>query len=350
MTKFLLPDNVFPLLELTPEQKYLLLGEIDRVLNETLEADELFEASNRELPEGQWKLMKQDERLRVYRQRHLDTNAKTSVPEFNHRISARKAAHIPWVIGTGSLVGTLDDVSFGALANDNESWRFKSSYMRDKFDDARVLTTIYGPTEQEPFRFVGVKWVAREPTILLSRRDFLFVEAAGRTRDAQGRLVAYFALQSVALPTIRELRDFGFVRGTLSCCFLARQTTKTRVDIYCRAFSDPHGSVLTKASAMITARSILSAVNCIEYAHVRKLTWLLRKRQMERLEHKARHPAEPQETRELACKSCERVVNKFSSFVTGSGCRVCREVSKRACVSLAADESIQIADLCLCGL
>lgn len=330
MTKFLLPDKVFPPLELTPEQKYLLLGEIDRVLNETLEADALFEAGNRELPEAQWKLMKEDERLRVYRQRHPETQAKTSVTEFNHRIGARKAAHIPWVIGSGSLLGSLDDVSFGALANDDESWRFKSSYMRDKFDDARILSTIYGPTEQEPFRFVGVKWVAREPAMMLSRRDFLFVEAAGRTRDAQGRLVAYFALQSVALPTIRELRDFGFVRGTLSCCFLARQATKTRVDIYCRAFSDPHGSVLAKASAMITAKSILSAVNCVEYAHVRKLTWLLRTRQMERLEHTAKRRApEPHESREPTCKSCERVVNKFGSFVTGSGCRVCREVRKQ---------------------
>ncbi|EEY59469.1 uncharacterized protein PITG_11518 [Phytophthora infestans T30-4] len=102
----------------------------------------------------------------------------------------------------GAIDGNLDDCMFGSFATTEETWRWRSSYVYEGLDEARLLATIRGPTPEDPFRFLGLKWFTKElPSVLsgiMQQRDFLIIEATGLTRDSNGERVGYFLMHSKA--------------------------------------------------------------------------------------------------------------------------------------------------------
>eukprot|EP00644_Phytophthora_capsici_P008980 jgi/Phyca11/5551/fgenesh1_pm.PHYCAscaffold_6_\ len=56
----------------------------------------------------------------------------------------------------------MDDCMFGSLATTEETWRWRSSYLYEGLDEARLLATLRGPTPEDPFRFLGLKCKAQK--------------------------------------------------------------------------------------------------------------------------------------------------------------------------------------------
>ncbi|KAG2522306.1 hypothetical protein BBO99_00006081 [Phytophthora kernoviae] len=250
----------------------------------------------------------------------------------------------------GTVDGALEDTIFGAFAPTDQTWKWRSSHVNDRLDDARLLATIKGPSRQNPLGFLAIKWFAKEhPAVLtgiLQRRDFLIMEATGLTHDSKGEKVGYFLMHSVSLRgKIPELSEMGIIRGRMSFCFILRQSGPSSVEIYCRGFSDPKGDMMERVSVAIAAEALLCVAGVVDYAYIKKLTWLMR--------HKEPQLTNQRQTRrDSRCDSCNKSFTKFSliaaaigSATKGSGaaCQICRKVVCHKC-SVIKKMTIDVSD------
>ncbi|KAF4032592.1 hypothetical protein GN244_ATG15524 [Phytophthora infestans] len=219
--KFTLPVDVFPPVKLSRKRQGALIEEAETVVSETIAANEAFLAQDARFRNSTWKFVRVKEGLHVYRQRPTssrtqvirgkrlgtDTEEETQVsPSSKNECSIQDTMRRPSVslmVLHGTVDGTLDDSMFGAFAASDEAWKWRSSHVNDRLVDARILSTIRGPTQNDPFLFLGIKWFTKEhPTVLtgiLQRRDFLIMEATGLTTDSKGERIGYFLMHSVPI-------------------------------------------------------------------------------------------------------------------------------------------------------
>lgn len=377
MAPFTLPMGVFPPLELSKEDEKKYVAIAERVIFSTLEASEVFYASGKRLPSNDWKLIRSREDYRVYRERHiqppkaadeaLERMAMTESTMYASTISTEdggyhhnhappdKPAHIPVMISHGSVDGQLDDALYGIFADDDASWKFKTTYLQEKLEDARILAKIRGPSVEDPYRYLAIKWFTREHPAgvmgsVIHRRDYLVLEATGKTFDSRGEPVSFCMLHSIAVPEIRELTEMKTIRGVLSFCYITRQATPTSLDIYCRGFSDPRGDFPVGLCAKVAADNICAAVNVIECSYMKKLMWLVQQKQEEEDADRSTRSTRSRMSVTgvpTVCYSCHRKMNKFGSFLSGSACRICRNVR---CFYMWSELSRRPQLTHLCGL
>lgn len=291
--KFELPAGAFPALNLSERRRNALLDEAKRVVGETVAANEAFISAGRVLRSSDWRLVKSRENVQVYQQRSSGSNPSNSELDPPRRrgdtlqddkmtlVEAMKRPHVPLLALHGVVEGSLHDAMYGTFADDDRSWRWRSTHVNDRFDDAKILATLARPESGDPFRFAGVKWFAKEhPAVLSSfvaRRDFLIVEATGLTEDSKGAKVGYMLMHSVSLRGVPELTDLGIIRGALSFCYLIRERDGRTVELFCRGFSDPLGDMMERVSVAIATEALMAAVSVVDYANVKKLTWLAKR-------------------------------------------------------------------------
>ncbi|KAE8988788.1 hypothetical protein PF005_g19850 [Phytophthora fragariae] len=356
--KFTLPEDTFPAVNLSKEKQAALIDEAATVVRETIAANEEFLACGATFQDSRWKLLRAKEGLSVYRQRRskptvLDKGPSPSSPQsksssWSFRRRGRAGSDTRWtdreasptgnsiqdklkrpgvslMVLHGTVDGSLADCMFGTFASSNQAWMWRSSHVNDRLDDARILATIRKPTKNDPFRFLGIKWFAKEHPPVLSgivqQRNFLIMEATGLTRDSRGETVGYFLMHSVSLPEVPVLSDMGIVRGNLSLCFIDRQSGPGKVELYCRGFSDPCGEMLDRVSVAIASEALICAVGVVDYAYIKKLTWLMKHKGVSQ----QREDRTPRPTR---CSNCCKSFAKFAltGAASGAPCQICRRV------------------------
>eukprot|EP00644_Phytophthora_capsici_P008978 jgi/Phyca11/101825/e_gw1.6.509.1 len=337
--KFTLPNGVFPPVNLSKKHQGALIEEAETVVTETIAANEAFLAQGGQFRDPKWRLIRVKEGLRVYRQRssgvakdEAPSSPSSTWPSEGSIQETMRRPGVSLVVLHGTVDGTLDDSMFGAFAATDLAWKWRSTHINDRLDDARILSTIRGPTRQDPFRFLGIKWFAKEhPAVLtgiLQRRDFLIMEATGLTNDSKGEKVGYFLMHSVALRTIPELSEMGILRGDVSFCFILRQSGLGKVELYCRGFSDPRGDMMERVSVAIAAESLICSAGVVDYAYIKKLTWLMKHKSDQIL-------AQRRSKRNNHCDSCNKSFTKFTllsgSAGKGSACQICRRMVCAKC-------------------
>ncbi|KAG7381535.1 hypothetical protein PHYPSEUDO_005953 [Phytophthora pseudosyringae] len=382
--KFTLPRNTFPAVKLSNDHQAALIEEADTVVKEIVAANEGFLAERATLGDPHWKLVRAKEGLHVYRQRRKAINQRESdscspvlqSPSWSkeHQYSRYRTLSSSSVdFGTirqtslssssgvagdsimekmrphgvslmalhGAMDGTLDDCMFGCVASTDEAWMLRSSHINDRLDDARILATIRGPTRQDPCRFLGVKWFAKEHPVVLTgivqQRDFVIVESSGFTRDSKGERVGYFLLHSVNLRDIPELKHLGIVRGVMSFCYLFRQGGPGKVDVFCRGFFDSRGDVPGRLSVLIAADAAICCAGVVDYAYIKKLRWLMN--------HASKRQCADEKQAISRCEACAKSFSKFSLTSSGSGaaCQICRRVVCAKC-SVAKKMTMDVSD------
>ncbi|KAG6612274.1 tRNA (guanine(26)-N(2))-dimethyltransferase [Phytophthora cinnamomi] len=362
--KFTLPENAFPDVNLSKEHQNALIDEAEKLVRETLEANEAFLADGAKFRDPRWRMVCAKDGLNVYhRQRprpksqrslrlprkkafspvllseshatntwgggEVTTDDEASVSSSSTQEAVKRPAGFEMILH-GTVDGILDDAMYGTFAATDQAWMWRSSHINDRLDDARVLATIRGPTREDPFRFLGVKWFVKErPVVLTSlvqQRDYLILEATGLTRDSKGEKVGYYLMHSISLPRIfPELTELGLLRGDLSLCFIDRQLGHNKVEKYCRNFSNPRGKIPDRVAVAVTADALICAANVIDYAYIKKLTWLMKEKGEEIA---ARHCRPSGESRPKCCQNCSKGFSKFALPGSRSGvdCQICRRV------------------------
>ncbi|KAE9353918.1 hypothetical protein PF008_g4775 [Phytophthora fragariae] len=337
--KFTLPENAFPPLDLTKEQQAALIQEAQAVVRETLEENEAFLAGGSKFSSAKWRLVRARDGLNVYGERRpaastLDKQLSGLVSPGSHSaawstgdrsragmeqstmstdmesstssvLARSKLMQRPVMVLHGTVDGSLDDCMFGTFASTDEAWKWRSSHINDRLDDARILATIRKPTHDDPFQFLGIKWFAKErPAVLSSimqQRDYLIMEATGLTKDSRGK-------------------------NRLSLCFIDRQKGPGKVEKYCRNYSDPGGKIMDRVAAAVEAEAIISASKVVDYAYVKKLTWLMKE--------KGAPPRESDRAgmpRPKRCETCFKSFSKFALTGVSSACAICRRAMCAKC-------------------
>ncbi|EGZ18840.1 hypothetical protein PHYSODRAFT_501035 [Phytophthora sojae] len=355
--KFTLPDGVFPAVRLSTSHQDALVDEADTVVDETIAANEAFLAHGAALKSTKWRLVRVKEGLHVYCRRptasddgRVEPLSPSSVAAENSIQEQMRRPGVSLMVLHGTVDGTLDDSMFGAFAATDQAWKWRSSHVNDRLDDARILAKVRGPTKQDPFRFLGIKWFAKEhPAVLtgiLQRRDFLIMEATGLTQDSKGEKVGYFLMHSVALRAAPELSELNIIRGELSFCFILRQSGHGKVDLYCRGFTDPRGDMMERVSVAIAAEALICAAGVVDYANVKKLTWLMKHKR------KSQQCQPGEEARSGRCESCSKSFTKFAFIALATGaatagkgatCQICRRVVCAKC-SVVKKMTVDVSD------
>ncbi|POM66456.1 Hypothetical protein PHPALM_17683 [Phytophthora palmivora] len=270
----------------------ILTDMADAIIAETLQTDEMFIANGRHLPNDQWKHVKSKEKVHVYRSRHSKGSLKPrgqshdekdpsrprllslSAMERHERensgrpyvyddepttltekdstnthssssddgsfsladdcvLSKVKPSHVPLVVATGVIDGTVEDVAFGGFSNTRKSWIVRNSYVHnDVFDERKVLATIQLPSEEDPFRSVVIKWATGNYGAFTTRRDFLYVESMGMAFDSDGEKIYYNLIHSIELNDCPPLdKRHNVIRVQMSTCYIARQLNDDSVEM-----------------------------------------------------------------------------------------------------------------------
>ncbi|KAH7485183.1 hypothetical protein PRIC1_004480 [Phytophthora ramorum] len=366
--KFTLPQNAFPDVELSHQQQDALAEEADSVVKEIVAANDAFLADGATFRDSQWSHIRAKDGLHVFRQRSCGSsktqggswssggssssgergpiaNRETSLSSSsafgeNSIMERMKPAGVSLMALHGIVDGNLDDCMFGCFASTDEAWKLRSSHINDRLDDARILATIRGPTQRDPFRFLGIKWFAKEHPVVLStivqQRDFLIMEASGLTLDSKGQRVGYFLMHSVTLRAIPELTEMGIVRGKMSFCYIFRQGGPGKVQVYTLGYFDSRGDMPGRVSVAIAAEAAICCGGVVDYAYIKKLAWLMGRKG----DRSGRT-----ETASRSCESCHKSLTKFSLSSSGSGgaCRICRRATCGKC-SVVKKMTVDVSD------
>jgi hypothetical protein len=271
-------------------------------------------------------------------------------------VASMKEPHVPMLVAAGMVDGTLDDTVFGALAGDELAWRLRTNYAKDKFADARILAKIDGPTSEDPFRSLCVKWFTKEVPALvgsfIQRRDFLILEATGSGVESDGTRFGFYLIHSIKLQTVPELSELNVIRSKVSLCFISRERSPTSSHLFARGFSDARGEMLESVAVALTAESIISATRVTECATTKKLAWLIQKQQPIRQQRiqKSGSAALPSE-----CEACHRTLQKFSLTKHVHGCQACGllvcakcTVQKKLVIDVEGDGGVVERQLAFC--
>ncbi|CAI5732977.1 unnamed protein product [Hyaloperonospora brassicae] len=270
-----------------------------------------------------------------------EDGASTSL--FDHSVlAAVKPPHVPLMVATGELKGSLDDVAFGGLANTHRAWLVRNSYVQnDLFDDRKVVATLQSPSDADPFRSVTIKWGTADYGAFTTRRDVVYLESQGMAFDADGGRVFYYLIHSVDLAEIPRLDLLhNVIRIRLSVCYITRQLEERPddvVEMFGRGFVDLRGDMLASYSVSLLANNITSSAGVVECATMKKLSYLLTRRR--------RSDTSGVEVLARDCGVCHNPLSKLGSLLQfPASCPICRNVMCSKCSvqkKLTIDASIE---------
>ncbi|KAE9003971.1 hypothetical protein PR003_g29063 [Phytophthora rubi] len=277
--------NVFPPLTLSIEHESQLRHLARGLVRETLSHFDAFDklpSAKRDLAkQKRWKAVKTRDNLTVFKERDPPTITGTSFDLPEHQRLTDDEWRMPrLLVGVGSIVGSLDDVMFGVVTPDAEAMLLKAAIVRSSLVDGAVLARIDGPTPEEPYRFLGVKWFVKGPPStlrgLVQSRDLVFVESTGVIMRSNGVRMGYQLLHSVDVDGYGPLPERSLTRGRISSCTIFKESRDgRRVDVYVRGYVEQHGKLLDSVALKAASTGFLSSWNAVECGHVKKLMWFI---------------------------------------------------------------------------
>ncbi|ETM98518.1 hypothetical protein PPTG_19573 [Phytophthora nicotianae INRA-310] len=219
---------------------------------------------------------------------------------------------------------------YGSASFDAVGTLIKSSYTAEEVVDAETLYELQGPTSEEPFRFLGIKWVVKSTSSTVKAfvwpRDLTFIAATGILTRQGGERVGYHLMHSVDLGKgYGPLEGKRIVRGRISSCYLYRQTSSNTVDVYMKTNFEPNGSVHESVALLSAANSLTYCLKSSLCAQNKKLSWLLAHPKIDDTEAGSARPSTVRIKKRNDCGVCTRPIGTFSR------CHTCRVCNARAC-------------------
>lgn len=329
--KFPLPDDTFPTLKLSPADKQQLSEVTERAVKTAVdEYHDLLTRLHGVVDERRWKLLRQREDVRVYRERH------NSSSRIAHSEETKVVAPM---LAFGSIDGNLDDVVYGIMCPNTAEMQLKTSYVEDGLWDWAVLAPIVRPSEREPLREFSIKWVVKgNPAVvrpIMRLRDVVYIDSIGFATTPGGETIAYYLWHSVEVPEIRELTELSIVRAKVSFCSLMRQRAANCIEVFTFGVISPMGDVPPSLMAFSAAETMVSLWKNKYCAEMKKLTRLLS------TAHSARPPLSS-----VSSASSGSVESTSSSEKAGS-CAQCTKVPSAMFKLPGVTSKLKACALCL---
>jgi hypothetical protein len=217
------------------------------------------------------------------------------------------------IVGAGMIDAPMDDILYGDGALDVRDMRLKASLVNNHLSEGAVLAQIVGPTAEEPFRFLGLRWVVGEPIPLLRRlvraRDFLYLASSGTLLRANGDFVGYELIQSVDMPQFPDMeRAHGITRGKTAAGVILRQRPDGATDIFVRSFVEKNGRIVNAILLAHTWSTYMGFFSTPTCAFAKKLAWCAQS--MESIIKRRRQQFQTLNVTATSCARCLRPLNR----------------------------------------
>ncbi|GLD97938.1 hypothetical protein PINS_up006635 [Pythium insidiosum] len=363
--KFPLAEHPFHAVDLTEEQSREYENVTNAILDETLEEYHRFvHLDNRTLHKKRWKPVKNRENLTVYKELDrsvlrvptrvpsgsvtapspLSTSGHSSASSSTTSSTITSNMHewkLPKLLGVGTIVGTLEDVMYGVAAPDVKTMLLRSSYVQDELVDGGVLYQIKGAIEDDPFRFLGIKWLVKaHPTginAIVAPRDTVVIDAVGIRIDTNGERIGYHVFHSVELPECPELKELGILRGYLSSCYLFKQLRNGTVEVYMKSYCEPGGNLPEAVATLSVANALIGCWKSVRCSHGKKLAWMIKNAAAERIK-RSKETGQNLNAKDTTTSTgkkydCELCHGTFRAYKSSNGCQICLKVICTRCQS-----------------
>lgn len=275
----------FSRLNLTHENQQLLQElSISTVEENFYRYEEFVTESRGRVDEQTWKLARTKDNLRLYVERIVPEES-----EFDGRQRTKSVERMqPWstsrglpvMLSVGTVFGQLEDLMLGITNPSHNIQRVTTSYS-DELDDAAVLYPLVEPTADDPFRSVMIKWIETDiplnATTVVKNRDYIVMEATGMLEFGNGERVGYHLLHSIDFPETHPL--YHRIRGNMSLCSFYRQMNKSQIDCFTTGTLDAGGELMEFLLLPVAASVIFSPSSNVYCGEMKKLSWLLQKKQ-----------------------------------------------------------------------
>ncbi|KAG7384317.1 hypothetical protein PHYPSEUDO_002782 [Phytophthora pseudosyringae] len=244
------------------------------IVSRTLAVECEFDRMGRpEQDESTWKLLKKQNRLRVYKRKAQQLAATLD----QSRVGASSSKKPPMIICVGSVEGTVEDILYGMHAKTRSELGATMTFMDRSPLDCDVLAVLDGGSTQDPFRQLSIKYLLAETfgdARVVNDRDVCSLESMGFGHDARGKRYGYYLLRSVDLPECSPLpEDSGVVRASVTMCCIYRQAHGS-VKMYSKAMVDLGGSLPGFLAYDAATELLLSSTEAIASATAKRLTVL----------------------------------------------------------------------------
>lgn len=222
--------------------------------------------------------------------RESDTTASTSSTQSEDITSLDVADYR----SVGVTNGTKEDAVYGVMNPTTITMRIKSAYVDDKIEDCNVFSVLEGPTPEEPFRTLSIRWrVTENPPVfnlLVKSYDHVYLESTGVVTLTNGEEVTFQLLHSIDFPRATPAVP-QFSRGQVAGIAFWRQVDDNLVSIWARGvFSVPFERARTLFVPIIGAAMSKSVMNNFHCAQMRKLRWAVHRRRWERRQNQRLGP------------------------------------------------------------
>lgn len=239
----------------------------------------------------------------------------------------------PLVFGGGIIPGTIEDAGLGFLANSEDRSRMRALANKDLcMKDLRILAHLRGPTRDDPFRFLGLKWSSYAPGqtggLIAKSRDSVVLEATGMKMDTNGERVFYFLSHSVEIEEVPEYRKQGLVRLRTSSCRIVRPyTVHGHVEVFFRGYCNVGGHFSVAASTQLLCIHLLDSAEVIEESYMKKLAWFVHTNARRQQSHKSH------DDKRDGCACCHKLPTKGLKKLLESNttCFLCRHKVCKKC-------------------
>ncbi|TDH67850.1 hypothetical protein CCR75_009521 [Bremia lactucae] len=318
-----------------PPRQAAELSEEDRLKFKEM-AMQLLDRTLRDLDEHDVESLahdKQDPRLwkRIHHKEHFTTYARCDdAPEAAYvaadggrSTTSRPSKDV--VLGMGYVQCPLSELMYGVFMGNSQAMALKSAVVDKNIGNGAVLLQLMGPTEEDPFRFLALKWIEVRPPRgvsgkLVAPREVMFLGGTGtfKRRDT-GEFIGYEVHHSIdhpAFPPVDGLRRTRIVIGSIY-----RERPNGTVDLFIKSYSmeADMGSILGALAMAHAAKCIEQVWTVPDFAYAKKLRWCIDHRV-----HSNSVKALPTKQANC-CATCDKSVTKiWRSRAVHKICNLCK--------------------------
>ncbi|KAK1933565.1 hypothetical protein P3T76_011779 [Phytophthora citrophthora] len=188
------------------------------------------------------------------------------------------------VLGMGFVQCPLSELMYGVFMGNNNDMALKSVVVDKNIGNGAILQRLMGPTEDDPFRFLALKWLEVRPPRgvsgkLVAPREVMFVGGTGTMRRQDtGEFIGYEVHHSIdhpAFPPVDGLRRTRIVIGSIY-----RERPNGTVDLFIKSYSmeADMGSILGPLAMAHAAKCIEQVWTVPDFAYAKKLRWCMKNR------------------------------------------------------------------------
>ncbi|OWZ21204.1 hypothetical protein PHMEG_0004274 [Phytophthora megakarya] len=182
----------------------------------------------------------------------------------------------------------------GIETPDSTSFRTRTELFTKQPVDCAVLTELLGPTEGDPFQFLGVTWMLYEHNwplkAMVKPRDFVTLIATGTMTRACGDRIGYEVVQPARLSQCPPLPG-AIVRGKVMYAAIFKQQEPGVVDIFVHTYVETQGVLMDKLVVTVTWKATIGFWDAPQLAEMKKLQWCIANCRAERQKEQQRASA-----------------------------------------------------------